>query len=122
MTISKIIRTFALYSGYCSVLMGAINVSVQPTTATLSAGQSQQFTDSLTGAKQGSKATGVTWSASVGTITTSGFYTAPNTSTQQTVTVKASSIQDPTATASSTVTVLAAQVVSGAVTPTAANM
>ena len=50
-----------------AVNVTAIALSVSPTTASLSAGQTQQFTANAA----------VTWSATGGTITSSGLYTAP---------------------------------------------
>ena len=79
----------------------AVTVSVSPGNVSLSAGQQQQFTATVTGSTQ----TGVTWSMNpqVGTLTSGGLYTAPASITnQQTVTVKAISIADPTKSASST--------------------
>ena len=60
---------------------GGVSISINPTSATLTAGATQQFTATVTGSTN----TAVTWSVSsvvggnstVGTITPSGFYTAP---------------------------------------------
>jgi hypothetical protein len=76
-------------------------VIVTPSTAILYSLQSQQFsTNSCSGS--------ITWSlspAGLGTLTTSGLYTAPATiSMQQTVTVTAASQADPTTSASATIT------------------
>lgn len=79
-------------------------VSVSPTSATLAAGQTEQFTASVAHTSN----TGVTWTispAGSGTISSSGFYTAPAPiSEPQTVTVTATSQADPTKSASATVT------------------
>ncbi|MFN7925699.1 MAG: malectin domain-containing carbohydrate-binding protein [Bryobacteraceae bacterium] len=75
----------------------AINVTVSPSSAALGQGQTQQFGANVA----------VTWSLSpnVGSITTSGFFTAPaSIASQQTVTVTATSTADPTKSASATVT------------------
>jgi len=81
-----------------------INVSVLPTSATLYSGQTQQFTATVTNASN----TTVLWSispAGVGSISTSGLYTAPaSITTQQTVTITAISQANSSATASATVT------------------
>ncbi len=84
-------------------LMPPVTVSVTPATATLFVTQTQQFTATVTNAID----TSVTWTRtpSVGTISASGLYTAPSTlSVQQTVTVTATSVADPTKSASATVT------------------
>ncbi|MGD0733384.1 MAG: DUF2341 domain-containing protein [Terracidiphilus sp.] len=78
-------------------------ISVTPLSATLYGGQMQQFTANVTNNNQA-----VTWTinpAAVGFISTSGLYTAPTTiTTQQTVTVTATSQADPALSASSTIT------------------
>jgi hypothetical protein len=76
-----------------------LTVSVSPPTVSLSGGQTQQFTASLTGPSQS-----VTWSISPstgsGTITSSGFYSAPQTiAAAQTVTVTATAANGATGTA-----------------------
>ena len=82
-----------------------VSVTVSPTTASLKAGQTQQFTATL-----GNSSEGVTWSVmptGAGTINASGLYTAPPTiSAQQTVTVTATSQEDPTKSAPAMVTLL----------------
>lgn len=88
-------------------------VSVSPAVVTLSAGQSQQLTASVTGSTN----TAVTWSMSpaVGTLS-NGLYTAPaNISGTQTVTVTATSSADPTKSASSSISL--ASSVGIAITP-----
>ena len=92
--------------GGCTGTMGGVSVSVTPTSATLYGGQTQQFSATVTNASS----TGVNWSispAGTGTINSSGLYTAPATiSTQQTVTVKATSQVDTAASASATVNLM----------------
>ena len=82
----------------------ALPVTVSPASATLVAGQTQQFTATVTVAGS----TAVTWSvtpAGSGTITTAGLYTAPFCiASQQTATVTATSVADPTKSASVTLT------------------
>jgi hypothetical protein len=73
----------------------AVFVGVDPPTATLTAGQTQQFTATVTGASN----TAVSWSVSpqVGSISSSGLYMAPSPiASVQTVTVKATSAADST--------------------------
>jgi hypothetical protein len=86
------------------VQANGINVSVSPPTASLGQSQTQQFTATVTG---GSTTT-VTWSlapAGLGTISSSGLYTAPATiTTTQQVTVKATSNADNVTNGTATVT------------------
>ncbi|MGE3618108.1 MAG: choice-of-anchor Q domain-containing protein [Gemmatimonadales bacterium] len=80
----------------------AVTVSISPTTATLGAAGTQTFTATVTNAGN----SGVTWSASGGTIVGTGSsvtYRAPATGGPQTVT--ATSAQDGTKSASAAVTV-----------------
>jgi hypothetical protein len=79
-----------------------VGVSVSPTSASIYVDGTEQFAASVTGTSN----TAVTWSASGGTVSTSGLYTAPNTA--GTYTVKAKSQADTTKTASATVIVNAA--------------
>ena len=79
-------------------------MTVSPATASLSAGQIQQFTATVSG---GSGNTAVTWTLSpnVGTISNSGLYTAPAAVTsQQTVTVTATSVADTSRSAMAAIT------------------
>jgi IgGFc binding protein/PKD domain len=89
-----------------SPLQPPVTVSVTPATATLYDGQTQQFTATVTNTSN----TAVTWTispAGTGTISSSGLYAAPATiSTQQTVTVTATSQANTAASASSTVTLM----------------
>ena len=80
-----------------------VTISLTPSTPSLTASQTQQFTTTVTGTVN----TGVTWSLSpaVGTISLAGLYTAPATiAAAQTVTVKATSVADPTKSATAAVT------------------
>lgn len=76
-------------------------ISVSPATVTLDGGQSQVFTATVTGT--GGIDGSVTWSASAGAITPAGLFTAPNAA--GTVTITATSVQDPSKKATATVTV-----------------
>ena len=87
-------------------LRAGVSVGVSPATASLSAGQTQQFTATVSG---GSGNTAVSWTLSpnVGTISSTGLYIAPATiTTQQSVVVKATSVADTTKSASATLTLL----------------
>ncbi|MGA9208607.1 MAG: DUF4082 domain-containing protein [Terriglobales bacterium] len=78
-----------------------VAVAITPTSALLTAGGTQQFTATLTGTSN----TAVTWSASGGSISSGGLYTAP--ASAGTYTVTATSAADITESASATVTVSA---------------
>ena len=76
-----------------------ISISVSPTSTSLQSGGQQQFSAYVSGTSK----TAVTWSASSGTISTSGLYTAP--SATGTYTVQAISVADPNKSASASVVV-----------------
>src|SRR5260370_5158034 len=83
-----------------------ISVSISPTSATVTAGNNQQFNASVTGTTN----TSVTWSVvggtSHGTISTTGLYFPPTTvPTPAQVTVTATSQADSSKSASATVTI-----------------
>src|ERR1035437_6583329 len=80
-----------------------VTLSLTPSTTSLTASQTQQLTTTVPAPAN----TGVTWlwSPAVGTISVAGLYTAPATiAAAQTVTVKTTSVADPTKSASATVT------------------
>src|SRR5450759_5760897 len=80
----------------------ATSVSVAPTSVSLTASQTQQFTTTVTGTANA----GVTWSLSpaVGAISSTGLYTAPaSIASTKNVKVKATSTADPTKSDSSTI-------------------
>ena len=79
------------------------SVTVSPTSAT----RSQQFSAVVAGTASPSQA--VTWTAALGTISSTGLYVAPTqTTAQQTDTVTATSVQDATKFGTATVTIPAA--------------
>lgn len=94
-----------------------VAVSISPHDASLSGNQSQQFAATVTGTSN----TIVSWSvnsvpggdASLGTISSTGLYTAPACPSQSGVTVTATSAYDSTAISNAAVTVSAAGPVSG---------
>jgi len=94
----------------------AVNLSLSPTSASVQTGHTQQFTATVTGSSN----TAVTWSASGGSISSSGMYTAP--STAGSYLVKATSMADSTASASATVTVTTTPVVSVTISPPSASV
>jgi hypothetical protein len=78
-------------------------VGVAPSSVTLRGGEQRQFTATVANAASGA----VTWSATAGTITTGGLFIAP--AGPATVTVRATSVADPTKSATAEVTVPANQ-------------
>lgn len=83
-----------------------VGIQVSPTAATLQASQSQQFTATISGTSN----LGVTWSVSpqVGTLSSTGLYTAPaSLGANQIVQVTATSVADPTQSATASVTLMA---------------
>ncbi len=89
-----------LTAGTCGA--SGVAVSISPTTANVTSGGTQQFGATVTGSTN----TAVTWTASAGSISSSGLFTAPTASTNATVTVTATSVADSTKSASASVTVL----------------
>lgn len=85
-------------------------LQVTPSQASILPAQTQQFT-AVVPSQLGNNA--VTWSvnnvvggnATVGTISSSGFYIAPNVTSTQTFTIKATSVARPTLSAQATITV-----------------
>jgi arylsulfate sulfotransferase len=87
-----------------------VSVALSPPSAAVATGGTVQFTATVT-----NDSTGVTWSATPGTIDANGNYAAPSGSQSVTATVTATSKKDPTQSARATVNVVAP----GQVTPTA---
>ena len=109
-------------SDTAAVTVTGIAVTISPKTATVAAGGTQTFTDTVTGTTN----TAVTWSvqetSGCGSITTAGVYTAP--AAAATCHVVATSVADATRSDTATVTVTAPSttvaVVAVAITPTSA--
>jgi uncharacterized protein YjdB len=98
------------------------SVSVSPTSASVAAGGAVSFTALVQGTTTN---TAVTWTASLGAITSAGVYTAPASAGSATIT--ATSVADSTKSASATVTISAAPVPtpgvsSVSVSPTSASV
>ena len=74
-----------------------VGVTISPTTATVLTNGTQQFTATVTNASN----TSVTWTATGGTVSSSGLYTAG--ATTGSFTVKATSVQDATKSASAAI-------------------
>jgi hypothetical protein len=88
-----------LTAGTCGP--SGVTVSISPTAATVASGGTQQFTATVTGSTN----TAVAWTASAGSISSSGLFTAPTVSGNTTVTVTATSQADTSKTGSATVIV-----------------
>ncbi|MDR3414017.1 MAG: DUF2341 domain-containing protein, partial [Formivibrio sp.] len=100
--------------------LSAEDVEISPVTALLYNSQSQQFTASVLNSCSGSVGWSLT-SAGVGTLSSSGLYTAPaDITTQQAVTITATSQADTTKAASATVTLMPPVALS--VTPAAVTL
>ena len=100
-------------------LTPVVSVTMTPSSASLTASRTQQFTPTVTGSAN----TSVSWSLSpqVGTISTSGLYTAPAAlNGAQTITVTATSAADSTKTATASITLT--PVVSVTMTPSSASL
>lgn len=78
----------------------SVSVQVTPSTASLQPDSTQQFSATVTGGSF----SGVTWSATGGTVSSTGLYSAP--ATPGTYTVQATSTADTSKSGSATVTVL----------------
>ena len=110
-------------AGVNFIVQGGVAVAVTPTTAMVRTGNQQTFTATVTGALNLS----VTWTvngvpdgnSTIGTIAANGAYTAPLVlPTVNTVTVTATSVEDPTRSGSATITLENAIPVITSVTPT----
>jgi uncharacterized protein (TIGR03437 family) len=94
------------FTGTASITLqapAAVTITISPTSVSLTDGQTQQFTATVTNSTN----TAVTWSISpqLGTINSAGSYTAPApVSASQKVTVTATSVSDPTKSATASIT------------------
>ena len=105
----------------------AVGVSISPTGATLQVGHSQQFTATVSNTSN----TAVTWlvngtvggDSTLGTISSTGLYTAPSSvPSPSSVTVTAQSVADTSKSASATVNITATLAISVSVSPTSASL
>jgi len=78
-----------------------VSISVAPGTLTIASSETQQFLANV----QNTTNTSVTWTASAGTISSTGSFTAPKVTSNTNVTITATSVADTTKTAKSTITV-----------------
>jgi hypothetical protein len=103
-----------------------VSVSISPTSASVEVGQSHQFSAVISG----TTFTGLNWlvngvvggNSSVGTISSSGLYTAPASVPAAAVTVTAQSTAQSTASASASVSITAAPAVSVSISPTSTSV
>lgn len=93
-----------------------VHVYVTPTSASIPSTLTQQFTAKVTNTTN----LAVKWSATRGSISSAGLFTAPTVSTDTTVSVTATSVADPTVSATAVVTV--GPPVSISISPTSATM
>lgn len=108
-----------------TISSSAVNVAVAPASASVGVGAKQQFTSTVTGSSN----TAVTWSltgydcagTTCGTISSTGLYSAPSTAPNPPfVNIIATSVADPSKTATAEVTVT--QVIGVSITPTSAQV
>ena len=91
--------------GASITLVNRVSVVLSPADVTLTAGQSQQFTPTVSGTTN----TAVTWTITpaIGTISPTGLYTAPASFLNPaTITVRATSVAEPSRSATSTVNIV----------------
>ena len=81
----------------------AVSTSISPASASVPSSGSQQFSATVTGSTN----TAVSWSATAGSISSSGLFSAPAVTTNTTMTVTATSQADPSSSSSAAVTVVA---------------
>jgi hypothetical protein len=125
-TVSAVSQADSTKSASAQITLVVVSIAISPTSQSLTGGATQQFTATVANAAN----TAVTWqvnavtggSATTGTITTAGLYTAPNGLAAQTIfSVRAVAQADTTRTATAQVTV-AAGAVTIALTPTTAAL
>src|ERR1019366_5746774 len=92
-TVTATSKTDSSKSMSATITLTPISITVSPTTATLVAGATQTFAATVT--SDGANA-GVTWAASVGSITSGGVYTAPTPVTTASATITATGRTDTT--------------------------
>ena len=81
-----------------------VSISASPLNSTIASGGTQQFTATVSNSSNAA----VTWSATTGTISSSGLFTAPKVNTQTSVSITANSQADTSKSATTNLTVSAA--------------
>ena len=112
-TFIAFILLVAVSSSYAGT---AVHVSISPARVNVFSALTQQFTATVTNSDN----TKVVWSTTKGKVSNTGLYTAPVVSSDTTASVTATSVADPTKSATATVTVMPPVKVS--VTPTGVVM
>lgn len=107
-------------SAYVTVDAAAtpVTISLSPTSATLASGTTKQFTATV----QGTTNTAVTWSASAGSVSSAGVFTAPVVSSNISVNVVATSAADSTKYAVASVSVTAPVAVTVSISPSSTSV
>jgi hypothetical protein len=85
------LKSFAIAVAKPTAGMQAVTVAISPASFALASGAAHQFAAQVLNASN----TDVAWSASAGTITSAGLFTAPNVNTPTTVQLMATSKADP---------------------------
>jgi hypothetical protein len=80
---------------------GTVKVDISPLSATLVSAQKQQFSATVSG----TPSSGVKWSATSGSVSTSGLYSAPTVTSETTAVITATSVFDQSKSASAAVTI-----------------
>lgn len=128
-TAQSVANTAAVANASVSVVsapVAAVSVSVSPTNASLPVGQSQQFNGTVSGTTN----SGLNWMVNgvlggnsiVGTVSSSGLYTAPSSVPSTAISVTAQSVAQSTASASAAVSITATPAVSISVSPASASV
>jgi hypothetical protein len=87
-----------------SLIAPLIAISLTPGTTNVNSGSTAQFQAAVTNTSN----TGVTWTASTGSVSSAGLYTAPAIKSNTTAVVTATSVADSTKSATATVSLIAA--------------
>ena len=90
-----------------------VTITVSPTSAAIASGGTEQFTATVSNTSNHA----VTWSASLGTVSSSGLFTAPTVSSTTQATVTATSVADTSKHASATVTINAPPAITITISP-----
>ncbi len=96
------VLTSTIYTLTVNAVSNRITVEVSPTSASTPAGGNVQFSASV----KNTSNTAVSWSASAGTISRSGLWTAPSSTATQNITITATSAADPAVRSSATATLV----------------
>ena len=108
-TVTAVSQVTGILSATATITLLPVQMGLTPAGVSLSNTQTQQYTATVTNSAD----TSVTWTISpnVGSISPTGLYTAPGViPAQQTVTITATSVVDPTRSASVTVTLIPLQI------------